>query len=121
MSNYNVDNLVTVRALIGMHPDQHDQSNFSSNHYSNPIDNCGTTACVAGWTIAMQGMTLAEAYTHQDTMFDGMSISAIAGDILGLSFEEATDLFFNTLDEEDPEAAALAMLDEFIEKGKAQG
>ncbi len=117
MSNYNVDNLVTVRSLISMHPERHCQDTFFSHSDSNPITDCGTTACVAGWTVAMLGMTSDDIFAASPYV----STSCIARDALGLSDEEADKLFFGTLSEEDPEAAALAMLDEFIEKGKAQG
>lgn len=109
----NVDALMELKEVLLAHPDQHHQEHFSSNHLSNPLTDCGTTACAAGWTLALMGMTLKEAYGVW-----GTSASALAAEKLGLSWAEREALFFNTLEYEDPEQAALDLIDKYIDMGK---
>ncbi len=119
---YNTDLLLDLKNTLLMHPEQHTQNHWSSDSDSNPLEDCGTTACAAGWTCALLGLTVHQARrkSYNNTSEIG-SISKFAGNALGLTDREAVNLFINTLDEENPEAAALDMIDEFIEKGKAQG
>lgn len=112
----NVDAMLEVKNAILNHPGQHDQSSFSSNHTKNPLDDCGTTCCVAGWALAVNGMTLDQVFTADSLV---SSISDKAAELLGLTYAEGQALFYDTLDDEDDaEKAALDLLDEYIEQGK---
>jgi hypothetical protein len=56
---------------------------------------CGTTACFAGWTAAQAGYTLVGSSSE---VFKGNRLAGRAGDIaaglLGITDEQADDLFF---------------------------
>lgn len=92
----------TVRDLIKAHPDQHDQSTWTSRSDENPIESCGTTACIAGWTAAARGFTLAQLQKNGFT-FEGeqcYDIETWAREALDLDYDDASDLFY-TFDEVD--------------------
>ncbi|MFG3509628.1 hypothetical protein ACGF5F_29470 [Streptomyces sp. NPDC047821] len=108
MGKYNVDLMLAVREQITNHPETHSQA-----HWGNKNRECGTTYCIAGWAI-----TLAQAGTRWNSsglmaLADGMDPGDCAQRLMGLSSDEATDLFF-TMDR----PSALAKLDELIAKGK---
>jgi hypothetical protein len=91
---------------IEKNPDMHDQGRwiYPGRHFPVSLSvqdmrpECGTTACYAGWTVLLDGLTLdgslvpALEYDH---------LSSVAADLLGLTQQEAMDLFHNatTLDE----------------------
>lgn len=105
----NLEKLEGLREALITHPEQHNQGCFYTNYDSSPVTDCGTSACAAGWTIALEGLTAKSAQKDSDK-----SLSTIAREILGLSSREATDLFFDTLDEDDPETAAIKLIDVYI-------
>lgn len=58
---------------------------------------CGTTACLAGWTVALAGYRIdshATAYDVHGNVVGG--VAEMAGDMLGLSEDEADDLFYES-------------------------
>ncbi len=105
----NTELMTEVREAIRANPDLHDQGGWSSDGSRLPGE-CGTTGCIAGWTAAVRGLTVAEVgYAHSDGVFGW------AADELGLDEEEAKTLFF-CMDR----ASSLAFLDQLIEEGRAQ-
>lgn len=81
--------------VIEANPDKHDQSMWCFPHCSavtaeSALSACGTTACGAGWTVLLAGLTI------QSTMVveTGLRVSRQAADLLGLSLTEADDLFY---------------------------
>lgn len=62
---------------------------------------CGTTACFAGWTAAVEGFEVdvtGQAW-HADGRGGGWT-TRIAAEVLGLDDTEASALFYETFDEE---------------------
>lgn len=59
---------------------------------------CGTTACFAGWAIALAGYGLTQAdkvVSLADGAVVGDDIADFAADLLGVDMSEAHTLFFN--------------------------
>ncbi|MFC5799147.1 hypothetical protein [Streptomyces formicae] len=120
MSKYNVDLMLAVREQITSHPETHRQVMWGRR------TECGTTYCIAGWAAVLSGQKLLwEGYAGASTetwwLDDGRgnvltTIESYAREALGLSDEEAGDLFAFDL----PEPKALQRLDALIEKGKNQ-
>ena len=80
----NTDLFFEVAEAIEKHPQRYDQRSCYGNN------ECGTTACIAGWTLALtehQG-----DLTAADRAYDS-EIFSPAGDALGLSEYEAEHLF----------------------------
>ena len=46
----NTELFAKIRDMIREHPEQHDQSAWESQ----PVDECGTTRCVAGWAVYLE-------------------------------------------------------------------
>lgn len=106
----NLEKLEGLREALITHPQQHDQATFCTDSMSNPINDCGTSACAAGWTLALEGLTLMDVQKDKDPR----SLSKRAADILGLDTEESSALFFDTLDYDDAETAAIKLIDVYI-------
>ena len=100
---YNVSLMTKVRNQITANPESHDQ-----DYYENDTE-CGTTRCIAGWTVFFARGTGRTVYAG------GGSIFGEARDLLGLTDYEADTLFY-----EFGDAEAIARLDKFIEKGENQ-
>jgi hypothetical protein len=103
----NVGALDQIRTFLREHPDVHDQSTFS----------CGTTACVAGWAIALHrgaryGERMDPVVCHDDN--DDDAIEAEARDLLGLTDRETQALFYETCSAPRPERQALDLIDAII-------
>lgn len=76
----NTELLQQVMQYIDDHPKQHDQSDWYREN------ECGTTACFAGWACILTGHNISASTNVRDT--------AIAA--LGLTSSEAWKLFFAT-------------------------
>jgi hypothetical protein len=90
-----MDKVYAVLDQIEADPEHWDQTQWSS------IAECGTTMCFAGWACKMEGLTLGvEVKPHlfdaRVALADGKDISDTARVILGLTDEEATNLFICT-------------------------
>jgi hypothetical protein len=103
----NVELAKKVKALIELYPDRHDQRTWSSSCTTNPAKSCGTTACIAGWVAAAQGLTVLEVTDRGD-------IAEWAEEQLDIDNDEADKLFY-TLDNDK----ALAYLGELIDEAEA--
>jgi hypothetical protein len=106
----NVELATRVRELIRQYPERHNQATWSSDTTVNPINNCGTTACIAGWVAAANGLTVYDVEHHDDGVRRQMDIDLYAGDQLGLDPKQADALFYS-----DTNEAGLAVLDRLIE------
>lgn len=110
----NVGALDQIRTFLRANPDLHDQSMWT----------CGTTACVAGWTVAFdQGLA---AGCNLDAEIDWAaargSVERRAGEILGLSGAERDALFVQTIHRHprgiSAEEDALLLIDALIARDK---
>jgi hypothetical protein len=105
-----------VSAHIHANPDQHRQGDWYQE------DDCGTAACVAGWTAVLDGAELSknfypdgfvEASAVEGALAGGTrSIASYAREALGLTPDEAKELFFSR------ERRALSYLDGLIAAGE---
>jgi len=108
----NVGALDQVRTFLREHPDVHTQQMIS----------CGTAACVAGWTVALDagvqyGQNV-DLVLERRFWADPRRVPTQARDLLGLEPVEAWWLFFGTLRESEPEEAALDLIDAIIAREK---
>jgi len=86
----------------------------SNRHYDVSGHFCGTTACIAGWTLAVSGQELS---AEDSAQYLGIRNEAEA--ILGLSCDKAEDLFVNYPDFSDPTPSqAAAVLRHLAETGE---
>lgn len=126
----NVGELDRVRRDLRAHPELHNQARWV----------CGTTACVAGRTIALhRGVATGEnlnraLYTGTGQFFHagpgapGEETRVVAQEILGLTWDEAEALFVRTANDCDccrdteltPEQEALALIDALIARDKGE-
>lgn len=120
----NVDELDQIRTFLRANPDLHDQH----------VWQCGTTACVAGWTEALDRGCRPGAHVGYVSLLtstpSGESavkvLEARAQAILGLTDVEAVALFHETAerypDDEDGEARvqALLLIDALIARDKGE-
>ena len=104
-----------VSAHVRAHPEQHAQGDWYQEN------NCGTTACVAGWTAILDGAELSkdfydngfvEANRVRNANGTSRLIANYAQEALGLTRDEAKNLFYSR------ERAALTYLDRLIAKGE---
>lgn len=105
----NLSELVTVRDFLVENPNCHEQDSFA----------CGTRGCVAGWTVALRleakvGTDLEELLDVVFSIESNKSIARQARDILGLTKEEASALFYSAASNED----AMELLNVLIEREK---
>lgn len=88
-----------IHEQISLHPETHDQTCW---WYTNPA--CGTVACIAGWAVqfnAEKGESLDDA---AERLADELRVpesgednwTGVSRRLLGLTFEEAEDLFLHT-------------------------
>jgi hypothetical protein len=106
----NLPRLKQVRDHVVAHPDQHDQGEWfiDINGYEKPCvigSECGTAACVAGWTVLLNGdqpikMAFPDhGYTSASSvaLINGgvMDIDDRAQQILGLTDDQAQELFYD--------------------------
>lgn len=101
-----------VSAHIHAHPDQHRQGDWYQE------TDCGTAACIAGWTAVLDGAELAKNFYDdgfvEASAVEGVrtggttSIATYARVALGLTPDEAKELFFSR------ERRALSYLDGLI-------
>lgn len=80
----NVPLLRKTMEHIEQHPEEWDQSFWMSE--------CGTKACFAGWACVFSGVEVVYSWARCTTA-DGDSAGAAAQDALGLTFEDADQLF----------------------------
>ncbi|WP_280371065.1 hypothetical protein [Nocardia wallacei] len=105
-----------VRDQIAAHPEQHDQT-----LYIKEGPDCGTVACIAGWTAHLHGAPLlwhgqgVRSAGRVATGIDPVSIDYYAAHLLGLDSHEALRLFNPDIGE----AEARARLEELIADGEA--
>lgn len=108
---FNLELAKTVRELIRQHPNQHNQCEWSTNYYSNPIRDCGTSACIAGWVAAANGRTVNDVEEDETLQARGIyMVSSYAQEELGLSEAQHDSLFWELNDKD-----ALTKLDLLIE------
>lgn len=94
---FDIERAVEVLAHIEMHPEQHDQSIWI---YESHEGACGTTACFAGWTVLLAEVKVQFSLTYGGYLCaNGKTVHEVARDLLGLSSEQAYNLFYcDTLD-----------------------
>lgn len=99
-----------VSAHLHAHPEQHDQYEYYTE------TECGTTACVAGWTAILDGADpIRRSYDEYGRAF---SISEYSQEALGLDDDEANALFHEIMDP----VRARTYLEELIVAGeRAEG
>lgn len=79
---------------IKLHPEGHEQATYENS--------CGTTRCVAGWALHLHNPTQPIEHTAQDVTGNPFgSYSAAARQLLGLTREEAEELFLDTMDNDE--------------------
>jgi hypothetical protein len=117
-----------LRNHLREHPDEHNQRRFA----------CGTTACAAGWAIALEHNSYAganvEGLLYTDTMLEaaviygeGFDFSFLGSSVepyfwyarmlLGLTENEAEALFFRTM---NSPTGALKIIDALINREKGE-
>jgi len=96
----NIELLNKVMNHIELHPNQHDQTVWAERTV------CGTAMCFAGWAVVLSGGKIAFAGNSTRTSqcrIDGAmdDIDLVAERLLGLSMDDANDLFGPTNTIED--------------------
>lgn len=92
----NYDRMWAVADAIEKNPDHFDMDDFINREgdivlmLSQPgaLASCGTTGCIAGWAIHLYPSVAKQVDTGL------MSVSQIAGEVLGLDYDTACDLFY---------------------------
>lgn len=82
----NKELLLKVRDAILAEPEHFDMEHFVRRNTS-----CGTTACIAGWTVALSRNTTPDA---DETIPDSISVAWEAQSRLGLTHEQEVALFY---------------------------
>jgi hypothetical protein len=85
-----------VMDFIDKNPDRHYQGVWGLKNQ------CGTTACFAGWTVLMNGGSIQSANIFLDK--DGKPIDSVgryAAEILGLNDRDLDTMFLRALDRDD--------------------
>lgn len=122
MTDRNIVALKAVRDLIKKHPEKHDQEQWVNvpadlvkfNDGGTALATCGTSACVAGWAVAMAGgKYLINRGCHEaregvyaphrvvDPVGNAHLIEVYAAKVLGLTDKEADILFEATNSREE--------------------
>ena len=58
------------------------------------IEDCGTTGCIAGWTVMLNATPdMLDSFGHSHRRPDGVTVAEYAAELLGLSQSVASDLF----------------------------
>ncbi len=78
---------------FGERPSDRPDGIVTLDDLTNPA--CGTTACFAGWAVALSGYAMDDSgiAVHPDPPTDEMHAEELAAQLLGLTGEEADDLF----------------------------
>lgn len=117
---YNIELFKQINEIISTQPDRHDQGTWESQSSA-----CGTTRCVAGWAVHLT--VKADLFTLDDDGYattspevralaaqqnrggisKSRSIPRIARELLGLTADEATVLFFYADEEEAREVVGM--------------
>jgi hypothetical protein len=109
----NVELLEQVRDYIVKHPDEWKQSTWIEDRYS-----CGTTRCIAGTAVFLKGYQLIWKYgSVENVVMDNGKVRHVAGaaeEALGLTYEQACDLFYSGPLE------AMEKIDGLIQQGTCQ-
>jgi hypothetical protein len=91
----NMDKLYAVLDRIEADPEHWNQSSWSG------LGECGTTMCFAGWACKLEGLKLAVEVdggtADRGSLASGRAISTTAEEILGLTSNEAYNLFIETI------------------------
>lgn len=70
-------------------------------------DECGTTACFAGWAVAATGHAVTPAGSVYDKNGDRVGhVPDVARELLGLDIDEAFTLFYDTTEDALPDTVA---------------
>jgi hypothetical protein len=107
----NVGALDQVRTFLRAHPKLHVQSSWV----------CGTTACIAGWAVALDEGKKAWDWLPADgepysSFIEGRIVERDARILLGLTVDEADALFLESGDE----VGALALVDALVARDKGE-
>jgi len=71
------------------HPEEHDQSTWGIKA------ECGTVACIAGWTCILAGQEEWQRFVDEDAWgLPNFSTPRLAGQLLGISEDDRPELFF---------------------------
>lgn len=101
--------LRAVRKQITEHPETHNQGTWSRR------TECGTTRCIAGWAVALSAVEWYSTAAGGMHLASGRTVEETAERLLGLDWDEASDLFYEW-DADD----ALEMLNGIIEAREAE-
>ena len=114
---YNKTLMQNILDFITEHPEEHDQITFESTAEDTsylldiPEEECHTTRCIAGWAFIMSypfstGLSGAAQshYAGDSDMSDPDDYRTGAAELLGLSEDEALELFYEASNEEAIEA-----------------
>jgi hypothetical protein len=71
--------------------------------------NCGTVACLAGWTVAMAGHSVDSGADLYDASGNSLGRKAddLAAELLGITEQEAGDLFYSSNDDVEDRIAEI--------------
>lgn len=93
----NVERLEAVMAHITAHPEQHDQSRWCTRWLDGEREECGTTACFAGWTAEL--FAEGEGYSQFNSAVSWrrgqklIHVQDLATELLGLDGKTRDKLF----------------------------
>jgi hypothetical protein len=93
----NFKKLDKVTSYIRKHPEEHSQRNFLVKDKNSP---CGTTACLAGTAVLLEPGYTVRWNDHYDEpavidpFQNQVTVSEAAREILGLTWDQAHDLFY---------------------------
>jgi hypothetical protein len=109
----NVGALQQVVDYLRANPDKHNQGEWV----------CGTTGCIAGWAVALSGLTdISNLHAAHDE--GELDVEGEGKQLLGLNDREAYALFVRTANrwaDGNSEANALELADAIIARDKASG
>jgi hypothetical protein len=101
----NVELAKTVLNLIRKYPERHDQELWATRTDLSPLKDCGTSACIAGWVAAANGLTVKQVPGGSENIDKWAAVQ------LGIDESTADDLFYCFDNEE-----ALTRLDNLIQE-----
>lgn len=98
-----LDELDAIIADLKAHPERHDQDSYIRFKGDNPpmvtpAMDCGSAFCIAGAAVARAGIGIQwfqaeDGVWHANYTTDGKSISRVAKELLGLTWQESDYLF----------------------------
>lgn len=115
MTTPNAELAYKVLDAINAHPANFDMDTWVRAPYDRPTvdlqqltsSECGTTACFAGWAVALSGyqLTRDREIVKANRMIP-TSLPVFAAELLGLNDEQANDLFYVDNEDFSPELVA---------------